>query len=156
MVFAAELVVDQDGDGKGEYGWMAEVAAAAPPRGRTEPLESAVVHRPLGNTGPHDGVVLHEGYCYVLYLPDGQGNWTRETATVPALDPALADAQETDFRGYAWPAERGRTGWRCFAIDSTGTLRATSMDDPSAFSGVGDPPPADKAFSSTTSWKTED
>jgi hypothetical protein len=156
LVFVGETVVDQDRDGKGEFGWLAEITAARPPRGSTTALQSAVVDRSLGETGPHAGVVVHEGYCFVLYLPDGKGGWERETAASPPSDPAMADAQEQDFRAYAWPEERGRTGWRSFAIDASGVLRATSLEDQKTYSSPLEIPHAAAAFTPESRWSQED
>lgn len=110
--FQAGGYVDQDGDGRGEYGFLGELGGAATvAKGKTLKLLDEEVAR---------GV--KQGWSFAVHLPDGDGAAAEE----PEEDedrsavPAAADRQERRFVAYAWPAESDHG--RMFALTQDGAL----------------------------------
>lgn len=107
--FQSAAYSDQDGDGLGEYGTMAEIAGLVPAPGRTE-KEALFKDYQAG------GVI--DGFHYAIYLPNGKGAALSADAKARPADKAAADAQERSFVIYAWPDKAGSM----FALDQTGVV----------------------------------
>ncbi len=132
--------VDQDQDGEGEYGFLGELAGTSPCRGSGQAFErSPYVPSSMGPAGGR-GVAVRNGYCLVVYLPDGRGGGRFEADDDPY--PEAADAQETGYVAYAWPLDRS-SGKAMFAIDSQGLVHERR---PSPCFGRGNPPAWDQAY----------
>ncbi len=116
--FVARCIVDQDGDGAGEYGYLQELAGGVIPRTRKVALAPGEVFSSVFGTTDKHGVVHNIGYCYVLFLPTGAGPAARESdGAVPRAKWEDANRQETRWIAYAWPQEHGVTGTLAFAIN---------------------------------------
>lgn len=110
--FQGAAYLDQDADGVGEYGTLAELTGAAAPPGRAQAEASAEGFSP-------DGV--RHGYRFSVFLPDAAGKAISADAAARKADKAAADAQERSFVIYAWPVDAA-SGTRAFAVDQTGVV----------------------------------
>jgi len=127
--FVSRCIVDQDGDGAGEYGFLQELAGAVAPRGRAAALAPGeVFSAAMGNVNAN-GVASKSGYAYIVYLPTASGTATTESAgSVPAANAANANVQETRWVAYAWPMDYGSTGYRCFAVNQQAEVYQASNE----------------------------
>ena len=121
--FREQVRRDLDGDGQGEFGWLAELAGAVAidgmpvPRTRLEPLLGPS-YRKVGA-----GRVQRSGYWYAVFLPGPGGTWLGEAELGGGAGRVLdVDGAECDFVAYAWPVERGRTGARTFLVRADGVV----------------------------------
>lgn len=144
-------VVDQDRDGEGEYGWLAEFLGHATPRvGPAQPPEAAwePPWKPLQPAGiSRSGHAwINSGYCFLLYLPTAAGRAQAEPAT-GAIAVAAADAplQRLRWACYAWPYDAGWSGNRMFFVNDAGDVFCTTQRT-HTFSGPDDPPPPEAAY----------
>ncbi len=131
----SSAAIDSDSDGGGEYGYLAELAGTiamriddgtgAPAVGAaTDLLNPAVLSSAFGNVDAN-GVVTRSGFCFSVYLPDGNtpavgvaenaGGGMGATATGP-------NNCEIMWCAYAWPAQFGQSGNRAFFINQEGDL----------------------------------
>lgn len=118
---------DVNGNGQGEYGFLAQLSGAADvsigaPGGGTRispPVLSTVFSRVNGSC------VARHGYLFQVFLPSTDG-WVTEApfggARGVAVDPARA---ETAWYAVAWPLVAGQTGNRMFSVDQNGKVLAT-------------------------------
>lgn len=110
--FQGGAYIDQDADGTGEYGTLAELTGAAAAPGRAQAEATAQGFSP-------DGV--RNGYRFTVFLPDAAGKALSADKEARKADKAAADAQERSFVIYAWPVEAA-SGSRSFAVDQTGVV----------------------------------
>jgi hypothetical protein len=118
QAFQKGLYLDQDGDGKGEFGLLSELCGqrATPnaPVGVLQLVDSKLAGGPV------------DGYRFAIYLPDGKGGAASEPAGAgprPA-NQAAAREQARHFVAYAWPVSTAAAapGGRMFAITEAGVL----------------------------------
>lgn len=121
--FADEQRRDQDRDGRGEFGWFAELAGSVAIDGRPRinprpaPLLTAAFRQVVA------GRVQRSGYWYAVFLPGPGGTWLCEAEPGGGAGRVLdVDAAEREFVAYAWPVERGRTGARMFLVRADGVV----------------------------------
>ncbi|NOZ19582.1 MAG: prepilin-type N-terminal cleavage/methylation domain-containing protein [Planctomycetes bacterium] len=148
-IFAQQGEVDQDGDGNGESGWLAELSgeicprkAAAIPNPR--PVTPIYISQGFA-TGGSAGLGYSEkaGYFFRMYLAittptgvaadagdDKSADGTTATWGTP-LDPTTKrvaiNMQENIFLCQAWPGELYSTGSRCFVINEIGQVYGSKM-----------------------------
>jgi len=124
-VFKGHGVVDQDGDGKGEYGLLSELTGENQPRGGKAvklPQYLPPDFRCGGADG--DGVAEWGGYCYRVYLPSDRFTGGDDTVLggkrgqpgITVNDTFVIDLQEEHYVCYAWPSTPGRSGTLCMLI----------------------------------------
>lgn len=116
--FRSLVLVDQDEDGKGEYGLLSEVGGKAgsqlrSARGRSpwpSPRPQLRLQESYARVGP-EGFSVVDNYCYQVFLRGPRGLVT-DAANPPEGDRAAADLQEVaqGWCGYAWPLEYGTHG----------------------------------------------
>jgi len=143
--------VDVDGDGRGEYLYLAELSGSVNLRGTGFPLDPAAISVSFGIIA--GSAANKAGYHYALFLPDAAGAGVAEDATggkavAAAVDP---DSCEVYWVAYAWPTSYGSSGRRAFVVNQTGTLLQT-QNDVQQYEGAGGPsaPPPEAAFSAAT------
>lgn len=147
--FVTRCVVDQDGDGQGEYGFFRELTGVAVPRTKSSRLRVGDVFSGSFGLVDANGVVSKSGYCYIMYLPTADGPAITEAGGLPAADPDNANAQETRWACYAWPIDYASTGYRCFVVNQQGQVyQASNEAGPSLgiYDGAPDIPPPGAAF----------
>jgi prepilin-type N-terminal cleavage/methylation domain-containing protein len=120
--FVTRCVVDQDGDGQGEYGFFTELSGTSIPRTKFVKLAIGDVFSGAFGAIDANGVVGKAGYCFVLYLPTAMGPAITEVGGLPAANATDANAQETRWACYAWPVDYGSTGYRCFVVTQQGEI----------------------------------
>jgi hypothetical protein len=126
--FVTRCVVDQDGDGQGEYGFFTELSGSAIPRTRSVRLAVGDVFSGAFAAIDANGVVGKTGYCFIMYLPTAGGPAITEVGGLPGANPADADVQETRWACYAWPIDYGYTGYRCFIVNQQGEICQASNE----------------------------
>jgi len=153
--FVTRCIVDQDGDGSGEYGFLQELTGYAIPRGRAQLLPAGEgISSALGKVDA-TGISSKSGYCFRLYLPTDAGPAETEgpLGTVPALSTTDANVQETRWACYSWPVDHGSTGYRCFVVNQQAEVYQARNDNGSGvalYDGVGTPPAPAAAFDPTS------
>jgi hypothetical protein len=132
--------IDADGDGAGEFGFLAELAGALPVRGDQQGgvsekrMSPPVLSAAFGRI--EAGCALRSGYFFRVFLPDAGGSAVAEAAAGGAEGVVVgADRAERTFVVYAWPVERGTSGKRAFAIDQNGDVLAC-RNDTACYSGA--------------------
>lgn len=155
--------VDEDGDGRGEFGGFLELAAEIHARGRPDeptrlvsrscgaPPSVKVPDRAPVLSGAYrsvlpDGTVCGSGYRFRVFLEARSGGAVAETSTGFAdgvVDPDLAEVR---FVAYAWPDVRRKGAERTFVVTESGDVYAT---DAAAYEGAAGPA-AGAAMSSGT------
>lgn len=147
-VFARLVEVDQDNDGIGEHGWLAELCGEVCPRrdassSNPRPAQPPYISPSFATgAGEGRGYAEHSGYLYRLYLciadptaEDDAGDDRSDTGTVSAwgtplnvaTDRSIISVQESSFCCHAWPIENHSTGQRAFAVNEVGSVYATRM-----------------------------
>ncbi len=125
--FQASTVVDQDGDGIGEYGFFSELTGARPLRGSKLHLEPPVLSSAFAELvadGQGGAVVGRSGYWFQIWLPEARGAALSDCEDEGDLRLVSLDAEGLERRwcAYAWPMEAGRTGLRAFYVDQEGDI----------------------------------
>jgi prepilin-type N-terminal cleavage/methylation domain-containing protein len=111
--FQRALYADENKDGQGEYGYMAEMGGTVFVRGTTRKA-TATLSASLGLVNA-TGEVSRSGYFYRIYLPEPGGVGHRENGgggvAAGVLKPSLA---EVNWCCYAFPEHHGGSGTRTF------------------------------------------
>ncbi|MBL8859596.1 MAG: hypothetical protein JNL28_13900 [Planctomycetes bacterium] len=107
--FRDRVLLDQDADGLGEFGTLAELTGAADLRNGTAALTVPLLDASL--KPDQHGLASSSGYLFKIELSN------RLTRRI--------DFDEKEFCLHAWPIGFGATGQRAFALDAQGTLLAT-------------------------------
>jgi hypothetical protein len=152
----ADVTIDTNCDGVGEYGYLAELAGTKPKRvcngGMPQEGNSTMdlIHPPLirpalGEMGYSSPLVA--GYRFEMWLPAAtftMGPYTGEVWGIP--EDFSGGKEAASYPGsrngsglwccYAWPDRAGVTGNRAFFINQKGELLQCANDGPSPFSGV--------------------
>ena len=143
--FRASGALDTDGDGVGEFGYIAELAgsvpmrvckAGAPAAGlANDYLKPSILGEGMGIV--LNGLVARSGYYYQLWLPDAVYGGIQEEAAGgctagPFPDP---NCSEVAWSCYAWPMDADGTGKRCFFINQEGDLLGCNNRQGTIYSG---------------------
>jgi prepilin-type N-terminal cleavage/methylation domain-containing protein len=115
--FVTRCVVDQNGNGQGEYGFFTELCGTSVPRTKFVKLAVGDVFSGAFGAIDANGVVTKAGYCFTIYLPTATGPAITEAGGLPAANAADASVQETRWACYAWPISYAGTGYRCFVVN---------------------------------------
>lgn len=136
QTFRTNALRDEDGDGDGEFGYLAELLGQ--PRPGEKRARSAT---PLVSGGfQRDGRdFARGGYRFRVYLPAEDGSPVGEHEKPARLQRVDGDLAETVMVVLAWPVSKGMSGHRAFYLDGEGRLFAC-LDGPYAGD---DAPPAD-------------
>jgi prepilin-type N-terminal cleavage/methylation domain-containing protein len=147
--FQQAIVVDQNGNGIGEYGLFQELSGQEVCRASTHArTPGEFISQELGAVDAN-GITSKAGYHYLIYLPtDGNGPAKSEgDIDLAASVSADADEQEVRWCCYAWPVSRLETGNRCFVVNQTGTVYQSQNDaDGQLYTGTGTVPAPEAAF----------
>ncbi len=147
--FQQAVVVDQNGNGIGEYGLFQELSGQEVPRGATGArTPGEFISQELGAVDAN-GIATKAGYMFLIFMPaDGVGPCVSEGAIDLALTvPANADEQEVRWCCYAWPVSRTETGNRAFCVNQTGTVYQSQNDaNTQLYSGTLTMPAPEAAF----------
>ena len=104
------VLIDQDGDGVGEYGWLGELGGIDAVRGTGTRV----------STSPFIATVLG------VKNATAAGPASAETLAAATATSADADVQEVRWACYAWPNSRGQSGGRTFFANQAGEVYATA------------------------------
>jgi prepilin-type N-terminal cleavage/methylation domain-containing protein len=141
----ASGAVDTDGDGSGEFGYLAELAGQASMRvcaagapaagGANDFLNPSILPNGMGLV--QNGLVARSGYYFQLWLPDAAYGGVPEGPTggcsaAPFPDP---NCNEVTWACYAWPIECGSSGTRAFFINQEGDLLGCSNRQATQYTG---------------------
>ena len=119
--------IDVNGDGKGEYGFLVELAGKVARRGSPgkpgKKERSYYITRESEWRWKNGRVSGDHGYIIQLFLPGKDGIPMGETAKGPAgLPKPSPEHAAKAWCAYAWPVELGRTGTRVFFISQAGMI----------------------------------
>ncbi len=134
--FVEQREIDEDRDGRGEYGFLGELAGARVLRGQRERIAPPMLTETFGvlqDDGDGDGVLQRSGYWFQVWLPARSGTAVAEPASPAAAVQVHPDAAERAWCAYAWPVEPGSTGQRVFFINQEGEVLA--FDNPGGIFG---------------------
>jgi len=164
--FQSSALVDTDGDGGGEYGFLGELCGSVPLRvsnaGGGVEIGSETIDPPIlpmsmtpQTTPSGAGVTLRSGYVFQVWLPDADMAGVCETGVARAgagPGPSSANA-EVLWCAYAWPLDLGKSGGRAFCINQDGDIFALENDGEtySGLPGAGGRTPAFDAALAPTS-----
>lgn len=129
LQFCGGAYADQDGDGVGEFGLLAELAGGPLP-GRRADLFLKLM--PAAFQAPE---AEHAGYRFIVYLPDGRGGALAATSGARVADPLAAKEQARHFVAYAWPSSTA-SAQPIFALTERGLVHRSRPVPPAA-----EPPP---------------
>jgi hypothetical protein len=142
--FQAATYVDQDGDGVGEFGYLAELTGQANLRGRGARVPAPLLNDSLVVIGR---CVEHAGYLFRLDLSGRMGEPLPEFASGGAPRGVFPGTAEERFVVYAWPAHPGPNAQRVMVMDETGNLFVSENTPPTqGYFGRENPPAPDAAF----------
>lgn len=150
LQFQAMGYNDVDGDLRGEYGFLAQMAGTEACFGMPDvdgisAGEITMLPESFGEAADRP----IDGYRFVVYLPDGKGgamDLAEAKRRLAAGDTSWADAAERYYVAYAWPDRFGDGGRRVFAITQEGRVLAAPVDHALADG----PPPWNAAFGGRT------
>ena len=140
--FVTGKALDRDGDGKGEYAFLAELAGTREIRGTEGKIHDAGLPLLLGEVSTDHGLALSGGLLFRIYLPGRDGPVFGERGSAPEPAP-LTDAREAGYCALAWPVAEGCGKGLYFMGPSGKILRARS---PASFRGLHHAPPASIGF----------
>jgi prepilin-type N-terminal cleavage/methylation domain-containing protein len=148
----ASGVIDENGNGAGEYGYFGELSGADVVRGSTTAtITPPVLSTAFGNVANSE--VSRSGYVFRMFLPNGTAVGQPEAATGGATA-GLVDAgqAETLWCCYAWPQVQGNSGKRSFFINQSGDVLATTHSGgTNVYNGTNLRPQFEAAFSASAS-----
>jgi len=138
--FQSQAVVDQDGDGTGEFGWLGELAGTAQCRVSSIQQNASPFIAAILGVRVAGGMAQKSGYVFRVSLPGAAAALT-ETATDSTPEPvdtAAANNQEVRWGCYAWPNTRTQSGNRAFFVNQSGDVYATpNTAAGQLYSGIG-------------------
>jgi len=150
--FKSAIVIDQNMNGTGEYGFLQELAGAIAPRDPKSAVQTSgeFLQARYGVLTPA-GEATHRGYYFKLYImqSDNPVQFAQELpgGAPPLLEPS-ASLAESFWVCFAWPMNRGRSGKRAYCSTSDGLIYSTQNDVLSVitYSGTGAGPAGTAPF----------
>lgn len=154
--FRAEARVDADGDGRGAYGFLRELAGGSlrgSSHGLAEPLLPAELRATYVNTRGHR-LALDGHYFFQVWLPGPGGAPLADTGVVELGALVLIDGELAEERwcGYAWPASDVTEHDPAFHVGADGTVWQTDWDLGPHYFGADGGPDAAAAVSAGGAW----
>lgn len=148
LQFHGHVIVDLDGDRKGEYGTLGELAGTEAVRGSGDLMaQSPYIAGHMAVCYPDTKFIKRSGYLFALYLPskaDGTLLHPPGGSSAPAVK-GDADLQEQHWVAYAWPFKHDETGVRAFVVNQRGEVYAC-RNTLTKYSGPDNPPPPGAAY----------
>jgi prepilin-type N-terminal cleavage/methylation domain-containing protein len=149
--------IDQDGDGIGEYGWLAEMAGSINVRDATGPNNGPLLDPPsmaksLGAVNAN-GVAVKSGYMFGLVLPAAGGAGLSEAGGGGSPTGEDPDLCEQYWVVYGWPTRYAVSGNRAFCVNQEGDMLQTQNNGGGvtpSYDGTTAMPTFDAAFESGT------
>ncbi len=159
-VFRSAAIVDQDGDGQGEYGLLREITHASSKLRSDGGFKDWPVKAPdlklLTSYGDVNdkGFSMVDGYRYKIFLQSAGGLISDEPQVPGSAKDADAQESPGSYCIYAWPEKPGKTGRKVFFTNGGGKVWSTLKPpfDPDA----GMPAPAGTALPEGMEWKAEE
>jgi prepilin-type N-terminal cleavage/methylation domain-containing protein len=155
----ASGVIDDNGNGAGEFGYFGELSGADFVRSgggisTVERITPPVLSSAFGNVQPAtggQGQVVRSGYVFRMYLPGTTTPFAPEAGTGGAAAGEVNPAQaEVLWCCYAWPTSYGNSGKRAFFINQSGDVLGCRNTLMTYGRGAIEPVPGVAAFLSTT------
>jgi prepilin-type N-terminal cleavage/methylation domain-containing protein len=136
---------DRDGDGEGEYGFIAEMSGMVIPTRAVQVVNPPML--PNSFRVMNQGFVSRTGYLFRVALPGPAGVPATESLTggEDPASPVDANLAEAIWVAYCWPSVRGTTGFRAFMVNQAGAIMQTD-NVVQAYSGYTKPVLPDAAF----------
>jgi len=134
---------DENNNGIGEYGTLAEMSGEVGVRGGS-PVVPPMLSGAFRNVNGQ-GQVSKSGYLYSIWMPDANGAGVDEVAGGGADATVDADYAETSWTAYAHPVAVGKTGNRTFFVNQSGDMLSTDATEDS-YNGTTDGPAGEAAY----------
>ena len=140
-LFLEQVQVDQDDNGKGEYGLLGEMAGELALRpGKAKHIKPSYISQEFktgGNMG--DGWATVSGYRYRVYLSNATtvDPWPtgcdkdlggNTTTGGPGVASEATAQQQKHYAVYAWPEAFKKTGATAFFVNEAGKVYTTRME----------------------------
>lgn len=129
----SSAAIDTNGNGSGEYGFLAELSGATGVRSdesggvSTQRITPAVLSGAFG--GVQNSRITRSGYLFQMFLPSSAAAPLTEAAAGGGAGVSVAAAEsEILWSCYAWPASRGNSGRRAFFVNQWGEVLSCSND----------------------------
>lgn len=143
----ASCLIDADGNGVGEYGTLSELSGAKGIRedtdgdgttnGHGETMLSPPLLEDFFGELNEQGMLVHSGYMFRLYLPDRVLRWQDEVGVEKSgIHSASA---ERYWACYAWPVSSGFSGKRAYFVNQDGVI-LSCKNEQNRYSGTGSAP----------------
>ncbi len=122
----ASGVIDDNGNGAGEFGYFGELSGTTFVRqngglSTTERVTPPVLSRAFGQVV--GSRVTRSGYTFQMYLPDATNGWVAEAGTGGATGGAVgAGNAEVLWACFAWPVNYPNSGKRAFFVNQSGDV----------------------------------
>ena len=142
-MFQKRGLADEDSDGAGEYGTLAEMSGAVTVRGGAATLVPPILSTAFRSINAN-GQMARNGYLYRVFLPDSNGLGVGEVAGGGAPAGIDAELSENTWCALAWPSNFETSGVRTFFVNQQGDI-ISSADE--TYSGPASPPSPGSAMS---------
>lgn len=137
--FKAQVVVDQDGNQVGEYGWLGELTGCQRARVSGVQLNTSPFIAAILGVKDAGGWSQKSGQYYRMWMQSADGSWQPEPAGPTGWpnegggapfpeDPAAARYQEKRWICYAWPNVHGHSGNAAYVITQAGRMWKTEYE----------------------------
>lgn len=130
--FKQSCVIDMDGDGMGEYGWLGELSGVEACRGHQMTMNTSPYVVPALGTKDRAGRSHHSGLVWQMALPLPGDRWELEPGKLPAqgypadlLKWPKANLREVAWLCYAWPAETSLDQRLTYYVSQSGNIWMT-------------------------------
>jgi prepilin-type N-terminal cleavage/methylation domain-containing protein len=122
--FQSQAVVDQDGDGTGEFGWLGELAGNSQVRVTSLQMNQSPFIAAILGVRDASGVSQKSGYMFRMYLPGDAAALTEGSATTGEANATGngPNFQEVRWGCYGWPNTRTQSGNRAFFVNHSGDV----------------------------------
>jgi len=164
----ASGVIDVNLNGAGEYGFFGELSGALGVRTTSGAQSTTVRISPpvlsgafgqvtsvtfAAGTPSTGGAVLRSGYYFAMFLPTSTSGFMPESTTGGASTTYNPDPAQSEvlWACYAWPVSRGNSGKRCFFVNQSGdVLASTNVATTAQYNGTVRGPHPNAAYIGTT------
>ena len=157
--FQNQNIVDQDGDGTGEFGFLGELAGNCQCRVSSIIQNQSPFIAAILGVRDVSGISQKSGYVFRMYLPGAAAPVLTEgsNSAPEAVDIPAANNQEVRWACYGWPNTIGQSGNRIFFVNqSTDVYSSANTIAAQQYSGgsAGKVPAAEAALDAATPGRT--
>jgi len=117
--------IDEDGDGVGEFGFLAQLGGVAPVTGGLPYIDPGPIPNWVGQID-QDGFAEYSGYYFRMFLPGDHGYPIAEWLGPPYIYLGTnSNMAEQHWVCYAWPIKPKKSAHKAFVINEVGQMFKT-------------------------------